>query len=171
MTSLNIESETVIGSITYPAAPADVTGSIPEVIWERLESYVTTRWSTAEIQFVVCSPCRDRWRPPYYPWLVQSVDGDPAEVNDFGEVELQPGRHKVVCQIGGQPVTPGVQEAYRRLAAYYANPDNRTGYSRYSVNLGGEITESWSRRSGDALANSGAADLLRKYRKAGTAHV
>ncbi|MDQ2067081.1 hypothetical protein Q9295_11895 [Xinfangfangia sp. CPCC 101601] len=172
MTSLHIESEAVIGAVTYPAAPPDVTGSIPEVIWSILENYVATRWSTAEVEFVVHSPCRNGWRPPYYPWVVQSVDGDPAEVNEFGEVTLEPGRHKVVCQIGGQVVTAGVQEAYRRLSAYYSDPDNQKGYSRYSVNLGGEISESWSRgRNTSAVGNSGAAELLRKYRKAGIAHV
>lgn len=172
MTSLHIESETVIGSVSYPTAPADVTGSIPEVIWSTLENYCATRWSTAEVEFVVCSHGRCAWRPPFFPFSIETVDGEPAALNAFGEVMLEPGRHKVRCQIGGQPVTAGVEEAYRRLAAYYANPDNRQGYSRHSVNLGGEISESWSRgRNTSAVGNSGAAELLRQYRKAGLSHV
>ena len=171
MTSLNIESENVI-SITYPPAPDGVSDTVPAVIWSIMENYVATRWSTAEIEFVVYSPCRHDWQPPYYPWTVQSVDGDPAEVDEFGAVTLEPGRHRVVCQIGGQPVTADVEEAYRRLAAYMADPDTRKGYSRYSVNIGGDLSESWSRaRNSSAIGNSGAAELLRKYRKAGIAHV
>ncbi|WP_415184398.1 hypothetical protein [Phaeovulum sp.] len=171
MTSLYIESENEI-SIVYPLPPLDVSVSVPESIWKRMESYVACRWSTAEIEYIVSAPCAIDWRPPAYPWIINSVDGDPAEVNDFGEVTLQPGRHRVVCTIGGQVVTAGVEEAYRRLAAYYADPDTRKGYSRYSVNLAGDISESWSRRAGtDGLAATGAAELLKKYRKAGIAHV
>ena len=45
------------------------------------------------------------------------------------------------------------------------------GVSRYSIDVG-DISESWSRRRDwGALGNSGAAELLRKYRKEGLAHV
>lgn len=171
MTSLYIESENEI-SIEYPPAPVGVSGTIPEVIWSKIESYVACRWSTAEIEFVVCPDDVVAWRPPYYPFSITTVDGDPAEVNDFGEVTLSPGRHRVVCTIGGKIVTDGVSEAYRRIAAYYADPDTGKGYSRYSVNLAGDISESWSRRADtDAIAATGAGELLKKYRKAGIAHV
>lgn len=169
MTSQYIESETEI-SITYPPAPADVTGSVPAAIWGKLESYVATRWSTAEVEYVVSPVCPCNWRPPLVPYSISEVNGQPAEVNQYGEVRLT-GRSIVKCTIGGQPVTPGIEEAYRRLAAYYGSEDMR-GYSRYSVGLGGEMTESWSRRrDATALSNSGAADLLTKYRKAGLSHV
>lgn len=171
MTSLYIESETEI-SIEYPPGPAGLVVNVPEAIWERMENYVACRWSTAEVEYIVSAPCAIDWRPPAYPWVIDTVDGDPAEVNTFGEVTLKPGRHRVVCTIGGQEVTEGVNEAFRRLAAYYADPDTRKGYTRYSVNLAGDVSESWSRRAGtDGLAATGAAELLKKYRKAGIAHV
>lgn len=169
MTSFYIESETEL-SITYPPAPDDVAGSIPEAIWGKLESYVATRWSTAEIEYVVCPSGGCTWNPPFRPYVIQTVDGEPADLDNFGQVRLSK-RSLVRCTIGGQPVTPGVEEAYRRLAAYYASEDLR-GFSRYSVSIGGELTESWSRtKDKTALASSGAADLLTKYRKAGLAHV
>lgn len=170
MTSLYIESENEL-SIVYPPAPTDVLNSIPEVIWGKLESYVACRWSTAEVEYSVDSPCSIAWRPPYYPYVIQTVDGEAAETDDYGTVTLSGGRHIVRCTIGGRAVTPGIEEAYRRLSAYMASED-RNGYSRYSVSLGGEIQESWSRiRNSNALGNSGAAELLTKYRKAGIAHV
>lgn len=170
MTSLYIESENEL-SINYPAAPADVVGSIPEVIWGKLESYVACRWSTSLVEFFVDAPCSSDWRPPYFPYVIETVDGQPASVNEYGEVNIPAGRHVISCTIGGQPVTPGIEDAYRRLAAYMASED-RNGYSRYSVSLGGEIQESWSRiKNSNALGNSGAAELLTKYRKAGISHV
>ena len=171
MTSLHIESENEI-SITYPPAPEGVTDTVPAVIWSIMENYVATRWSTSEAEFVVYSDGRCAWRPPFVPFSIETVDGEPASLNAFGEVMLEPGRHRIVCQIGGKAVTADVEEAYRRLAAYMADPDTRKGYSRYSVNIGGDLSESWSRaRNSSAIGNSGAAELLRKYRKAGIAHV
>lgn len=170
MTSLYIVSENEL-SIVYPPAPAGVDGSVPAAIWGKLESYVATRWSTGVVSYQIDCPCAVDWRPPYDPYVIDMVDGDPAEVTPFGEVRLSVGRHVVQCTIGGQPVTPGIEEAYRRLAAYYGSEDMR-GYARYSVSLGGDLSESWSRRrDATALSSSGAADLLTKYRKAGIAHV
>lgn len=170
MTSQYIEAANEL-SIIYPDAPDGVAGSIPAVIWGKLESYVNSRWSTAVVEYQVTCPCAVDWRPPYYPFTIDTVAGDPAEVNQFGEVRLTAGRHKVVCTVGGLQVDDGIKEAYRRLAEYYGSEDLR-GYARYSVSLGGEIQESWSRRKdATALSNSGAADLLTKYRKAGLAHV
>lgn len=169
MTSYYIESETEL-SIAYPPAPEDVVGSIPEAIWGKLESYVATRWSTAEIEYVVRPMGCSAWTPSLSPYVIETVNGEPAELDEFGHVRLSK-RSIVRCTIGGQPVTPGVEEAYRRLAAYYGSEDMR-GFSRYSVNLGGDLSESWSRRrDATALSSSGAADLLTKYRKAGLAHV
>ena len=168
MTSQYIETETEI-SITYPPAPSGVTGTVPEVIWSKLENYCACRWSTAEIEFVVCPHGVLAWRPPYYPYTIDTVNGDPAEVNEFGEVTLSE-RSIVVCTIGGQAVTAGVEEAYKRFADYYA-AEPMNGVSRYSIDVG-DISESWSRRRDwGALGNSGAAELLRKYRKEGLAHV
>ncbi|MGA0615560.1 hypothetical protein [Paracoccus sp. KR1-242] len=169
MTSLYVESENEL-SIVYPDAPAGVNGSVPAAIWGKLESYVNSRWTTSEVVFEVNPPCPVNWRPPYVPYVIEAVDDEPAEVNQYGEVRVT-GRALVRCTIGGKEVTPEVEEAYRRLAAYYASEDLR-GYSRYSVNIDGSLQESWARRrDATALANSGAADLLTKHRKAGIAHV
>jgi len=169
MTSQYVVSEDGL-SIVYPAAPADVSGSVPAVIWAKLESYTATRWTTSVVEFEVAAPCPVDWRPPYRPYVIDTVDGEVAVVNKYGEVRLT-DRAIVQCTIGGQEVTPEIEEAYRRLAAYYASEDLR-GYSRYSVNIDGSLQESWSRRrDSTALSNSGAADLLTKYRKAGLSHV
>ncbi|MBE9636550.1 hypothetical protein [Salipiger mangrovisoli] len=168
MTSRYIESETEV-SITFPAAPSGVTGTVPEVIWSKLEGYTTCRWSTAVIDYVVNPPCEVLWKPYNFPATIDTVNGEAATVNEFGEVTISE-RCIVRCTIGGQPVTDGVEEAYKRLADYYAGT-SLTGVSRYSIDVG-DISESWSRRVDlGALGNSGAAELLKKYRKEGAAHV
>ena len=61
-----------------------------------------------------------------------------------------------------------VSEAFRRLAEYMADDTDRAGVSSYSVNMGGAIQESYQRSAAHAaraLQNSGAADLLRPYRR------
>jgi hypothetical protein len=72
--------------------------------------------------------------------------------------------------VGGGTVPAAVNEAYRRLAEYLASTDDApAGASDYSAGLGsGAITESFSRAPtwvARALINSGAADLLRPYRR------
>lgn len=60
--------------------------------------------------------------------------------------------------------------SYRQLAEYLADEHDRAGVSEYSVNMGGAISEACKRNPAwlaRALDLSGAADLLRPYRRAG----
>jgi len=167
MTSQYIESETEI-SVTYPDAPND-----DPVIWDRLEAFCNFRWSETVMEFVVNPPCEIQWQPPYEPFTVDLVDGEAATPDEFGAVTVSK-RSVIRCTIGGAEPSATVLAAYARLDAYMAATDDAPGgVSRYSVSIG-DISESWSRRAdhmGRAIHNSGAADLLRKFRKAGLAHV
>ena len=173
MTSQYIERETEI-SVTYPAAPAGAPAGIAnEVIWDRLEAFCNYRWSETVVEFVVNPPCEIEWQPPYEPFTVDLVNGEAASPDDFEAVTLTE-RCKVRCTIGGADPSETVMAAYLRLAEYMAATDDApNGASRYSIDIG-DISESWSRKAdhmGRAIHNSGAADLLRKFRKAGLAHV
>jgi hypothetical protein len=175
MTSQYIETETEI-SITYPAAPDDLSTDAaaiePAVIWDRLEAFTNFRWSTTVMDFVVNPDHQVMWHPPYLPFVVDLVNGEPADPDEFGAVELA-GRSTVRATIGGGDVSEAVKAAYRRLAEYFAVRDEMpAGAQRYAVSIG-DISETISKR-GDhmarAMQNSGAADLLKKYRKAGRGH-
>lgn len=176
MTSQYIEAETEI-SVTYPAAPSglsdDAAAIEPAVIWDRLEAFCNYRWSETVVEFTVNPPCAMQWQPPYVPFVVDLVNGEAATPDDFGAVALS-SRSKVRCTIGGETPSETMLTAYRRLAEYFAATDDTPGgVSRYSFSVG-DVSENWSRRADHmarAIHNSGAADLLRKYRKAGLAHV
>ncbi|MEQ9260938.1 MAG: hypothetical protein RIG84_17765 [Roseovarius sp.] len=176
MTSQFIESETEV-SVAYPDAPEGLSteaAAIPAaVIWDRLESWTNYRWSETVTDFVVNPPCEVKWQPPYAPFVVDSVDGETATIDGFGQVILR-SKSVVRCTIGGATPTETVNAAYIRLAEYMAATDDAPGgVSRYSIDVG-DISESWSRKAdhmAKAIHNSGAADLLRRYRKSGTAYV
>lgn len=176
MTSRYIESETEI-SVTYPDKPSglsDDAAAIDEaVIWDRLEAFTNFRWSETVVEFVVNPDHEIQWKPPYVPFVVDLVDGEAATPDQFGAVTIR-NRSKVRCTIGGADVSETVKTAYRRLAEYFAVRDDMpAGAQRYAVSIG-DISETISKRSDHlarAMQNSGAADLLRKYRKAGQAYV
>jgi len=167
MTSQYIESETEI-SVTYPDAPND-----DPVIWDRLESFCNFRWSETVMEFVVNPPCEIQWQPPYEPFLIMEVNGEPAEPDEYGAVKIR-DKSIIRATIGGAVPSATVLKAYQRLADYFAAENEApAGVQRYSVTIG-DISETYSMRSDHlsrAMQNSGAADLLRKYRKAGIAHV
>ena len=173
MTSQFIESETEI-SVTYPAAPAGAPAGIAnEVVWDRLEAFCNFRWSETVMEFVVNPPCEIEWQPPYVPFVIDTVAGEAASPDDFGAVTLSE-KSKVRATIGGVTPSETVNAAYLRLAEYMAAEDDAPGgVSRYSIDVG-DIAESWSCKPdhmGKAIHNSGAADLLRKFKKAGQAFV
>jgi hypothetical protein len=176
VTSQYIETETEL-SITYPDAPSglsDAAAAIPAaVIWDRIEAYCNFRWSETVTEFIVDPPCEIEWQPPYLPFTIDTVNGEAATPGTFGAVTLSE-KSKVVCTIGGATPNETVNSAYRRLAEYVAAMDDAPkGVTRYSIGIG-DLSESWSRRADHmarAMDNSGAADLLRKFRKAGRGYL
>lgn len=176
MTSQYIETETEL-SVTYPPAPDglsdDAAAIEPAVIWDRLETWCNFRWSEAETEFTVNPPHAVQWVPPFGPFVVDLVNGEAATTDQFGAVTIR-DRSKLRCTIGGATPSETVLAAYRRLAEYFAATDTApAGVQRYAVNIG-DISETYSRRSDHlarAMQNSGAADLLRKFRKAGRGHL
>ncbi|SFN85194.1 hypothetical protein SAMN05216224_11754, partial [Thioclava dalianensis] len=78
------------------------------------------------------------------------------------------GPYRITASVGSGDVPAAVSEAFRRLAEYLGDTDDRAGLSSYSVNMGGAIQESYQRNpawTARAMQNSGAADLLRPYRR------
>lgn len=178
MTDLLQEAEATPAS--YSATPSGL--SIPaaaldaEMIWERIEAYTRTRYTPREVVWTVEGGEGESWTPPLSP--VASYTAEKWESGAWVSTTLPDGPvglclpsdgvFKVTAQVGaGNPPT-AVSEAFRRLAEYMADDTDRAGVSSYSVNMGGAIQESYQRSAAfaaRALQNSGAADLLRPYRR------
>lgn len=158
---------------TYPAVDG-VTGDALAVAWQRIEQYIKVRFSEREIVWIVQGDTSRVWYPPIGP--VTDIDG---EIID-GEIAfdltacgtgywLPNGLVKLTATVGAGPVPPIVAMAVKRLAAFYSAEIAAPGGVRsYSLSVG-DMSESMvlpPDRLAKALQDSGAADLLRGYRKA-----
>ncbi len=147
------------------------------------KSYVAYRWTPREVVWTVAGP--GEFHVPLYP---AEIDG--VEVWDSGEfvetLDVLPapcgfflpacGPYRFTATVGGgspEPELPwAVAEAVRRLGAYMkasAASTGEPGARSYTVDLGGDISETINRNeawTARAMANSGAGDLLRPYRRA-----
>ena len=155
-----------------PAEWPDVAG-VPDHVWARLETWTAYRFAARQVVWTVAGP--GDWRPPLAPVVSLAAE---AWADGWQAVTLQDGpagyslgaRHyRITATVGAGPVPEPVQEAAKRLAAYLAHePAGVPGASSYGVTMG-QLGENF-RRSPQWLARamewSGAADLLRPYRRA-----
>jgi hypothetical protein len=166
----------------YTSLPV-TPGVDSSVVWRRLESYVSQRWSARDIEFIV-EGCGE-WTPPITPFDVETIEVWSQGAQEYETVELQasplggwflpatgPYRFSGVAGDSGESTfAPAeVMEAFRRLSEYYAAATTDTGTigaSSERVNLAGGLETEIDRNPrwlADAMRNSGAGDLLRKYR-------
>jgi hypothetical protein len=152
----------------------------PDMIWQRIESYVSHRWTPRAVVWTVEGP--GEWHPPLSPTTISTVqiwsDGAWQETFDlcaspYGGFFLPGcGPYRFVAEVGGGSPSPElpavVMEAFRRLAEYMAAPVGEAGARREQTSIG-EISQAVSRDEAwmaRAMQNSGAADLLRNFRRA-----
>lgn len=178
MTTLRIVEE---APEAWPAAPTGLSTAAvaiaPEVIWRRIESWIAWRWGPRACIFIAEGGCGP-WKAPLCPFTVATVEawgGDawsavtlPAD--PLGGVQLgSAGYYRFSGTLGADEEPPeDVLEAYRRLAEYLSERHGVDGSSSRSVELGG-LRESYERAPtwlARAMSYSGAADLLRAYRRA-----
>lgn len=165
----------------FPAVPDGLSTAAAalnsDAIWQRIEGYVAHRWSEREVVWVVEGPGEFR------------MDLTPAVVSNYqiwrgssyGSITLYPGPldgldltedgpYRITADVGAGPVPADAQEAFRRVAEYFAaEAGRRPGASSHAFTLGdGGLSESYERSPNwlaRALINSGAGDLLRRYRR------
>ncbi|UOM34859.1 hypothetical protein [Acuticoccus sp. I52.16.1] len=144
--------------------------------WQRIEHYVAHRWTTRDVVWVVEGP--GEWVPRLCPATVETVEE--WDGSTYNTVSVSTGRlgglilprcgtWRITCEVGGGTVPDAVMQAHSRLVAYLADQEDRAGVTRYDADLGGAIRESYDRPAAwvaKALQYSGAADLLRPYRRA-----
>lgn len=174
MIDLLAQSEAV--PTVYPDAPPNLTSAAKALnagtIWARLESWCAYRWSPRAVAWTIQGRAGDEFTPPLGPLVSHSVEswwdatwtGVDLVPGPLGLCLPSDGTFRITGQVGAGPVPVPVSEAYRRLAEYSAEvgtgADGHTSVSDGEVSF--ERAATWAAR---AIQNSGAADLLRPYRR------
>ncbi|MGV8987598.1 MAG: hypothetical protein ACOH2H_15100 [Cypionkella sp.] len=165
---------------SWPDVPAGLSTQAaalnPGVVWGRIEAYVSTRYSSRTVAWVVEGP--GDWAPLLEPATVSAVEAWTGTAwtavtlnpSPFGGYNLPgEGPYRFTGTVGGGSVPAMVSEAYRRLAEYIGAADDvPPGVTSYSTAVS-VITENLDRSVNwlaRAMINSGAADMLRPYRRA-----
>lgn len=164
---------------SYPPKPSGLSDAAnaldADVIWQRLESWIAYRWRARDVTWIVRGP--GEWVADLTPatvteterWTGRAWESVELEASPLGGLELPAaGPYRIAATVGGGSVPPAGEEAYRRLAEYWAEAVERHGAGRLEIDLGG-LRESFDRNPAwraRALHLSGAADLLRPYRRA-----
>ncbi|WP_305097481.1 hypothetical protein [Croceibacterium aestuarii] len=165
--------QTEVAPDEWPAVEG-VTGDALAIAWQRVEHYIAYRFAEREVVWRVDSDGCE-WRAPLAPIVsLTAQEGEEAaaapEAGAMGGWVLPCGQVTVTAQVGAGPVPEAVAEAVRRYAAFVAKLDE-TGAPPPGVTriASGDISLSFrleDRALGMAMVNSGAADLLRPYRRA-----
>lgn len=163
----------------YPDPPSGLSSDAgaldADAIWARIEAYTAHRFTAREVVWTLLGGGGDQWHPTLTPVLSRvahewSDDAwAPVTLLDgpLGICLPYDGTYRITAQVGGGDVPAPVSEAFRRLAEYLTD-DTGSGVRQTSVNVG-PITSSETRHVEwlpRALQLSGAADLLRNYRRA-----
>lgn len=164
---------------SYPDAPTLSTAAAAldaDLIWQRLEAYQAHRWTERAVTWIV-EGCGE-WRPPLTPATVTTVEVWQSEAweavtlspTPTGGYVLPGGTYRFIGTAGAgvTDVPATVTEAFRRLAEYMAGKAGKPGAKSESIGAG-TIRLSHTRSPSwmaEAIQNSGAADLLRPYRRA-----
>lgn len=168
---------------SYPDAPEGLSAAAAALdanfIWQRIEAYTAFRTTERDASWIV-EGCGE-WIPPLTPAVIATTEVWQADA--WEAVELLPsplggymlpgeGPYRFTGTAGddGAEVPALIGEAFRRLAEYMAaEPDENPGARTFSeavpdvASVTLERSPAWMAQ---ALINSGAADLLRTYRRA-----
>ncbi|MFW2544409.1 hypothetical protein ACN2XU_17370 [Primorskyibacter sp. 2E107] len=166
---------------SYPSATGLSTAAAAldgDVLWQRIEAYTARRWTARNVVWIVEAKGGECWEPPLSPvvslsgacWNENTLEWEAVTVVDhaLGYILTFDATYKITASVGGGDLPAAVAEAFRRLAEYSTAHEDRAGVSQSTVTVG-PIQTSYSRNPAfmaKALINSGAADLLRPYRRA-----
>lgn len=152
------------------------TVTLTDAIWARIEAYIAHRFASRSVEWIVEGP--GEWCPPLTPATITTIETWNGTAWETITVPDSPlggywlsgeGPYRFAGTVGAGPIPLAVQEAYNRLQSYFAeDTDIGGGVSEMSTNVG-PISISEKRQTtwlAKAMQNSGAADLLRPYRRA-----
>jgi hypothetical protein len=137
------------------------------LVWQRLEAWIAHRWGARQVVWTVEG--EGDWTPPLTPatlttsekwesgaWVSVTLPDGP-----FGYCLPSDGPYRITATVGSTETPPEtVQEAWRRLHEY------SRGVAEQWRNDGAENEGQVSQYNAKSLQLSGAADLLRPYRRA-----
>lgn len=140
------------------------------LIWQRIESYIAHRWTPREVIWIVEG--EGDWTPPLTPatvtasevwengaWSTVTLTAGP-----YGYTLPGDGPYRITATVGGGDLPAGVEEAFNRLFEYSKGiAEQFKNEASYRTMDDTEVTPNWAAK---ALQLSGAADLLRPYRRA-----
>ncbi|RTL86448.1 MAG: hypothetical protein EKK29_09510 [Hyphomicrobiales bacterium] len=163
---------------SYPAKPIDLT--LPAaaldaaMIWQRIEAYIAYRYTPRAVVWIV-EGCGE-WFPPLAPATISATEvWSQAAVWETAILDAAPlggfylpatGPYRFTASVGAGDVPAAVAEAFRRLAEHLAAVKSNVmpGVREEHVDgIGSSIFDAAA--VAKALQNSGAADLLRSYRR------
>lgn len=164
---------------SYPTTSPAV--ELNDVCWQRVEPWIAYRYTPRTVNWFV-DGC-GYWEPPLKPAAITDVSlwSNRAKVWETTTLDPSPrggyylpssGPWRITATVGGgspAPVVPAsVWEAVKRLSAYLTAKPGTPGASSERIDAGSisiatTRSESWMAR---AMQNSGAADLLRSFRRA-----
>lgn len=181
MTATTI-SQTEEAPAAYPATPSGLSTAAAaldaDMIWQRIEAFTAHRYSERAVTWIV-EGCGE-WHPPLAPatiatveiWLADAWEAVTLSPSPLGGYCLPGGTYRFAGTLAagspGPAVPAAVEEAFRLLAEYMAAAKRGApGTTRERVTAGSVTVDktraaSWSAQ---AIANSGAGDLLRNFRR------
>lgn len=170
----------------YPAVPVGLSDAAlaldASMLWQRIEAYTAHRFSERRVTWLIEG--EGHWAFPLTPavlvsaerWVGEAWEAAAIPPGPYGYCLNDAGPHRIVADVGIDGDLPAaVQEAFRRLAEYLASEGSeeiltpRPGASSHSakimdyIDLSVDRAPTWIAR---AIHYSGAADLLRPYRRA-----
>lgn len=164
----------------YPDPPDGLstaaTALDPAMVWQRLEAYTAWRFSPRGVEWIA-EGCGE-WRPTLKPATIATVEvwrGEAWEATTLGTSPLGgyllpgvgPYRFTGTAGEDDADVPAAVMEAFGRLAEYLAVKPGKPGVRSESVQAG-TVSLSTTRSptaTAEAMQNSGAADMLRGFRR------
>jgi len=164
----------------YPDAPETLTDEAaaldPAMIWARIEAYTAYRYSVREVVWTLNGNGSDQFHPRLTPvvsseahiWTGDAWEAVTLANGPLGVCLPVDGTYRITAQVGAGDVPAPVSEAFRRLAEYMADDPGRVGTTSFTDKIG-PLEESINRAPtwlARAMQYSGAADLLRNYRRA-----
>lgn len=169
-------------TIALPFSYFELSAAGREAVWQRIEAWVSYRWGARSCTFIVETGTRRTWRPPLHPFTVETVEAWTGEA--WEPVTLAPDysggvtlgyatAYRFTGVLGTDDAPPAdVVEAYRRLADYFVavrihspmiGSARHEQHAANGASVAIERAPTWTAR---AMQQSGAADLLRNYRRA-----
>ena len=164
-----------------PESYPTLSPAVPDEVWQRIESYIAWRYTPRTVVWTV-EGCGE-WTPPLTPATITKVEVWSDGANAWEDItatapDASPlggywlaasGPYRFTATVGSDATVPAlVAKAAQRLSTYFAAKPGTPGARSERIEAGSisiqrTRSESWMAA---AIQNSGAADLLRGYRRA-----